>query len=241
MFVFFFILASVTLVSLISFVGVFFIFFKEETLNRILSFLVSFACGFLLGSAFLHLLPESVRNSGEEVFISTISAFLIFFLLEKVFRWRHCHLGHCSPHSFSYLNLLGDGLHNFLDGAIIAASFLTNISLGISTTLAVILHEIPQEIGDFSILLYGGIEKKRALFFNFVSAVTALFGALAFYFFAGQILGLIPFFLSFAAGGFIYIAATDIIPELHKKEDFKQSLIEFFLISFGISLMGIFR
>lgn len=235
------ILISVILVSLVSFVGVLFIALKEKTLNRLLNFLVSFACGALLGGAFLHLLPESVENLGEKSFTLVIVAFLAFFILEKVFRWRHCHLGHCPTHSFAYLNLLGDGLHNFVDGAVIAAAFLTDISLGISTTLAVILHEIPQEIGDFSILLYGGIEKKKALLFNFASAVTAVFGALATYFFAQQISNLIPFLLSFAAGGFIYIAATDIIPELHKKEDLKQSIFEFFLILLGIILMAFLK
>jgi len=236
-----YILLSVILVSLVSFMGVLFIALKEKTINRILNFLVSFACGALLGGAFLHLLPESAENLGEKSFVFVIVAFLAFFILEKIFRWRHCHLGHCSTHSFAYLNLLGDGLHNFVDGAVIAAAFLTNISLGISTTLAVILHEIPQEIGDFSILLYGGIERKRALLFNFASAVTAIFGALAVYFFAGKVSGLIPFLLPFAAGGFIYIAATDIIPELHKKEDLKQSILEFFLILLGIALMGVLK
>lgn len=232
-----YILNSVILVSLVSFAGVLFIALKEKTLNRLLNFLVSFACGALLGGAFLHLLPESVENLGEKSFTLVIVAFLSFFILEKVFRWRHCHLGHCPTHSFVYLNLLGDGLHNFVDGAVIAAAFLTDISLGISTTLAVILHEIPQEIGDFSILLYGGIEKKKALLFNFASALTAIFGALATYFFAQQVSGLIPFLIPFAAGGFIYIAATDIIPEFHKKEDLKQSTLEFFLILLGIILM----
>jgi len=236
-----YILTSVILVSLISFVGVLFIALREETLNKILNFLVSFACGALLGGAFLHLLPESVENLGEKSFIFVIVAFLVFFILEKIFRWRHCHLGQCSTHSFAYLNLLGDGLHNFVDGAVIAAAFLTNISLGITTTLAVIFHEIPQEIGDFSILLYGGIERKKALLFNFASAITAVLGALSVYFFGGKISGLIPFLLPFAAGGFIYIAATDIIPELHKKENLKQSILEFFLILLGISLMDFLR
>ena len=239
--IFTYILTSVILVSLVSFVGVLFIALKEKTLNKLLNFLVSFACGALLGGAFLHLLPESVENLGEKSFTLVIVAFLTFFILEKVFRWRHCHLGHCPTHSFAYLNLLGDGLHNFVDGAVIAAAFLTNISLGISTTLAVILHEIPQEIGDFSILLYGGIEKKKALLFNFASALTAVFGALATYFFAQQISGVIPLLLPFAAGGFIYIAATDIIPELHKKEDLKQSILEFFLILLGIALMAFLK
>ncbi|MGB9707014.1 MAG: ZIP family metal transporter [Microgenomates group bacterium] len=238
---FVYILISVFLVSLISFIGVLFVAFKEKSLNKILKFWVSFACGALLGGAFLHLLPESAEQLGEKSFVLVIIAFLVFFLLEKILHWRHCHLGICQAHSFVYLNLFGDGLHNFIDGAIIAAVFLTNPSLGIITTLAVVFHEIPQEIGDFSILLYGGLKKRKALLFNFASAITAVFGALAIYFFQQQISILVPFLLPFAAGGFIYIAATDIIPELHKKENVKESVIEFLLICLGIALMWVLK
>lgn len=236
--VFGYILISVIFVSLLSLVGVIFIGLQEKKLRRILNFLVSFAAGALLGGAFFHLLPEAIEEIGEKTFLFTAISFLLFFALEKFLHWRHCHLGHCNEHAFVYLNLLGDGLHNFLDGASIAAAFLTNVPLGLSTTLAVIFHEIPQEIGDFSILLYGGMKKKKALFFNFISALTAVLGALMVWFFAEKISLSLPYFLPFAAGGFLYIAGTDIIPELHKKENLKDSLWQFFLLCLGLLLMG---
>nr|MCK4930304.1 ZIP family metal transporter [Nanoarchaeota archaeon] len=163
------------------------------------------------------------------------------FVLEKFLFWRHCHKEHCEVHTFTYLNLIGDGLHNFIDGAIIAASFLVDFSLGISTTLAVIFHEIPQEIGDFCILIYGGWERKKALIFNFISALMAVIGALAVYFFSNQISDLIPILLSFAAGGFIYIAASDLIPELHKEPNLKKSLVSFSFFLLGIVFMFLLK
>ncbi|MGB9911332.1 MAG: ZIP family metal transporter [Microgenomates group bacterium] len=232
-----YIFASVILVSLISFLGIFFISLQEKFLNRLLVFLVSFACGALLGSAFFHLLPESIETIGEKTFLLTAISFLMFFILEKFLHWRHCHLGHCDEHAFVYLNLLGDSLHNFLDGAIIASAFLTNFSLGLSTTLAVIFHEIPQEIGDFSVLLYGGMKKKKALFFNFLSALTAVLGAVVVLFLAEKISSILFYFIPFAAGGFLYIAGTDLIPELHKKENLKDSISQFLLILTGLLLM----
>lgn len=236
-----YILISVILVSLISFVGLFFISLQEKLLNRILIWLVSFACGALLGSAFFHLLPEAVESIGEKTFLLTAISFLIFFVLEKFFYWRHCHLGHCDEHTFVYLNLLGDGVHNFLDGAIIAGAFLTNFSLGLSTTLAVIFHEIPQEIGDFSILIYGGMKKKKALVFNFLSALMAVLGALIVLFLAEKILSFLSWLLPLAAGGFLYIAGTDLIPELHKKENLKESIFQFILIFAGLLFMWLLK
>ena len=235
------ILISVIFVSLLSFVGVFFLALKKEILNKFLSIFVSFACGSLLGGAFFHLLPESVEQLGENAFVWTMLSFLLFFVLEKFLFWRHCHKEHCEVHTFTYLNLIGDGLHNFIDGAIIAASFLVDFSLGISTTLAVIFHEIPQEIGDFCILIYGGWERKKALMFNFISALMSVVGALAVYFFSNQISGLIPILLSFAAGGFIYIASVDLIPELHKTQESSKSIIQFFSLVGGIVLMWLFK
>ena len=150
---FFYILISVILVSLLSFIGVFFLALKREFLNRFLGVFVSFACGALLGGAFFHLLPESVEQLGESSFVWIVISFLFFFILEKFLHWRHCHKDHCDVHAFTYLNLIGDGIHNLIDGAIIAAAFLTDFSIGVSATLAIIFHEIPQEIGDFFILI----------------------------------------------------------------------------------------
>ncbi|MDH5459819.1 MAG: ZIP family metal transporter, partial [Candidatus Bathyarchaeota archaeon] len=153
-------LASVTIVSLISFVGIIFIGLKEKFLRRILTVLVSFASGTLLGGAFLHLLPEAETKVGAEItFYYVIIGIVSFFAMEKFLYWRHCHEEECPVHMFVYLNLIGDGVHNFIDGMIIAATFMLSFDLGVTTTLAVIFHEIPQEIGDFGVLIYGGLSK----------------------------------------------------------------------------------
>lgn len=237
------IILGVIFVSLISFVGVFFLAIKEKTLNNLLEIFIAFACGSLLGDALFHLLPESFKNLGEGASFWIAFSFLFFFALEKFFYWRHCHEGHCEVHPFTYLNLIGDALHNFIDGAIIAASFLANFSLGLGTILAVIFHEIPQEIGDFSILLYGGMKKKKALFLNFLTALTAILGAVAVYLFSDKITGLTEILLPFAAGNFLYLAGTDIIPELHEKGKHspKNSVYQFFALLSGLLLMWLLK
>lgn len=236
------ILLSVVIVSLIAFIGILFIGLKEKLFNRITVLLVGFASGTLLGGAFLHLLPEALSSGGDatSTFLYVISGILVFFILEKFFYWRHCHEKNCPTHAFVYLNLFGDGIHNFIDGMVIAATFMTSIELGLVTTLAVVFHEIPQEIGDFGILVYGGLERRRAMLYNFISAITAVLGALTTYFLAYlQSLGVI--LVPFAAGGFIYIAATDLIPELHKKAQTGESLIQLTLILLGIGLMAFLK
>lgn len=234
------ILASVTTVSLISFIGIVFVGLKETFLRRVLMALVGFASGSLIGSAFIHLLPESLENTGQAVFYYVVVGIVFFFIMEKFLYWRHCHQGTCPVHIFAYLNLIGDGVHNFIDGMIIAASFILSYSLGFTTTLAVILHEIPQEIGDFGILIYGGFGKGKALAYNFVSAVAAIAGALITYHLA-YIQGIEQLLVPFAAGGFIYIAATDLMPELHKKYGLKESLIQLAAILTGIGLMSVLK
>ena len=231
------ILASVTAVSLIAFIGILFIGLKEAFLKRILMALVGFASGSLIGGAFIHLLPESLEKTGQALFYYVIVGIVFFFIMEKFLYWRHCHEGKCPIHIFAYLNLIGDGIHNFIDGMIIAASFIISYDLGTATTLAVIFHEIPQEIGDFGVLIYGGIGKRKALAYNFVSALTAIVGALITYHLA-YIQGIEQFLVPFAAGGFIYIAATDLMPELHKKYGAKESLIQLAAILTGIGLMS---
>lgn len=229
------ILISVIIVSLIAFVGIFFFFLKEKFLNKILILLIALASGALLGGAFLHLIPESMDLGIEKVSLFVIIGILVFFILEKFLYWRHCHKPKCSIHTFSYTILMGDALHNFTDGLIIAAAYFINLSLGITTTIAIILHEIPQEIGDFGVLVYGGFTKRKALFYNFLSALTAILGAITGYFLANSIN--ITYFLPFAAGGFIYIAATDLIPELHKKIKISESILQFIFIIIGLGLM----
>lgn len=231
------ILASVTIVSLISFIGILFVGMSESSMRRLTIALLGFATGALLGGALLHMLPEAVEESGPSAFHYTALGILSFFLMEKFLYWRHCHDGVCPIHSFVYLNLIGDGLHNMVDGMIIAASFLYSNELGVAATLAVILHEIPQELGDFGVLIYGGLSRARALLLNFASAITAVLGSIIAYYAAFYIQGAIFKLIPFAAGGFLYIASTDLMPELHKRTSPRDSFTQLFMIIAGISVM----
>lgn len=231
---------SVLLVSLLSLISIFFLSFKKEFLHKLMAFLISFAAGALLGDAFLHLLPEAVEEAGFTLSLSLtlLAGIIIFFILEKFIHWRHCHIPASKehPHPFAWMNLLGDALHNFMDGLIIAGSYLTSIPLGVSTTLAVVLHEIPQEMGDFSVLLKGGFTKSKALLYNFLTALSALLGALL-VFIVGNVPSLVDAIVPFTAGGFIYIATADLIPELHKETLPTKSLVQLFGFVVGIVIM----
>lgn len=233
------ILASVTVVSLISFVGVIFIGLKESLLRRIVMALVGFASGTLLGGAFFDLLPEAVNmiNPPITIFYFVTLGIIVFFCIEKFLYWRHCHEEECQVHTFAYISLVGDGVHNFIDGMIIAATFVLGFELGFITTLAVISHEIPQEIGDFGVLIYSGLGKRKALTYNFISALTAILGAIVTYYVV-YLRSNYALLVPFAAGGFIYIAATDLMPELHKKSHAGESIIQLFSILFGLGLMA---
>ena len=234
---------SVLGVSLIAFAGLFTFSVKIERLKKILLFLISFAAGSLLGDAFLHLLPEAVGLPGTALKVSSwiLVGLVLFFVLEKILKWRHCHEPTCEdhPHPVGMMNLIGDGVHNFIDGAIIATSFLVSPALGLATTLAVIIHEIPQEMGDFGILIHAGYSRKQALFYNFLSALTAVAGAALTLTFGANISSLTSYLIPLTIGGFIYIATADLIPELHKEVRLRYSIFQ--LISFlgGIGLMGL--
>lgn len=212
-------------VSLISLIGIFSLLLKEKWLNKILVLLIGFSAGALIGAAFLHLLPEALEESGgnSSIFIHVIVGFVVFFILERYFYWRHCHDGVCEIHAFTYLSLIGDGIHNFIDGLVMGASFLVNINFGLITTFAIIFHEIPQEFGDFGILVYGGFSKFKALYYNFIIALTCVLGTIVGYFISAKVKEFSPILLPFTAGGFIYIAACDLIPQLHKQPDLKKS------------------
>jgi zinc and cadmium transporter len=231
------IIASSFLISLIALVGVVSLAVKDEVLDRILLCLVGFAAGALIGGAFLHLLPETVEKSTSmNVFLALSFGFFLFFLLEKLL-WRHCHKAKCEVHPFAYINLIGDGAHNFIDGLVIAASFVSNIQLGIVTSLAVAFHEIPQEIGDFGVLVYGGVQKSRALILNFFAALTVIMGGVVGYSLSSYIGEYMILILPFTAGGFIYIAASDLVPELHKEVNPRKSLASFAVFLLGFTLM----
>ncbi|MBN1386124.1 ZIP family metal transporter [Candidatus Woesearchaeota archaeon] len=232
-------ISSVIIVSLLSLVGILFLFFKKKTLQHLLLFLVSLAAGSLFGGVFLHLLPEVVEEAGFSitVSISVLGGILLFFMIEKFIHWRHCHVPTSKehPHHLAPMNLIGDGIHNFVDGLIIAVSYLVSVPVGIATTIAVILHEVPQEIGDFGVLLYSGMSKKKALIYNFLSALTAVVGAIV-----GLIMGnedLAIIILPFAAGGFLYIAGSDLIPELHKECGIKDAMLHMGALILGAVLM----
>lgn len=237
------ILISTAIVSLISLIGIFTLSIKEKLLREILFGLIGFSAGALIGGAFLHLLPEALdKIDSIHVFSYLICGIVLLFLLERYLYWRHCHEdGTCDIHPVTYLNLIGDGFHNFIDGMVIAVSFITSFKLGIVTTLAVIFHEIPQELGDFGVLVYGGFSKQKALFYNFITALTAILGAIVAYFISDIVHGFTNFILPLTAGGFIYIAASDLIPEIHKERDLKRSTLAFIAFLLGIGFMALAR
>lgn len=234
-------ISSVLIVSLLSLIGVFSISVSRERLNKILIYFVSFAAGTLLGDAFIHLIPESYENveKAEAIPIYILSGILVFFILEKFIHWRHCHEVACDdhPHPYSYNILFGDTLHNFIDGIIIAGSYLVSIPVGIATTLAVIFHEIPQEIGDFGSLVHAGFTRVKALLFNFLTAVSAFFGAIIVLVIGFDSELIARILIPFTAGGFIYIAASDLIPELHKDTKPARSFWQLVMFVLGIALM----
>lgn len=239
---FIWIMSATFFVSLISLVGVLTLGLKSKMFDDMLVMFVAFAAGGLIGGAFLHLLPEAVEKcSCELVFLYALIGFSVFFLMERYLYWRHCHHGVCDIHAFTYLNLVGDGLHNFVDGLIIAASFMVSLKLGIVTTLAVIMHEVPQEIGDFGILVYGGFSKSKALLYNFLSALMAMIGALIGYALSGVTENISIFLVPFTAGGFIYVGASDLLPELHKQKDIKRANIAFVTFIMGLVFMALVK
>jgi len=232
------ILIACFLISISVWLAVLFLFFKKETLSKITMFLVSLSAGALIGSAFLHLLPEaSEEMEAEKLFFIVLLAFVIFFLIEKLFHWNHCHKENCEIHTFGYMNLVGDSLHNFIDGLVIASVFLVDFKLGVVTTLAIALHEIPQEIGDFGVLIHAGFNKVKALVLNYIIATTIILGGVVGYFASFYIKDLIPYLLPIAAGGFIYIASSDLMPEIRKETNLKKSIISFGIFLSGIVLM----
>lgn len=234
---------SVLLVSFISLIGVVTLSIGSKRLMRILFLLVGFSAGALLGDAFFHLLPEIVAEAGT--FSVAISFWLLggisfSFLVEKIIHWHHCHYGVNEErhiHPFAIMNLLGDMIHNLIDGVIIAGAYLVSIPAGIATTIAVIFHEIPQEISDFGVLLQGGFTKKKALLFNFLSALTAILGMIVAFLLSSYVEHVESYLIPFSAGAFIYIAAADLIPELHKHPGAKKTFGQLVVFLCGIGMM----
>jgi len=243
------IIIATVVVSLFSLVGIYALSLKEKTLHSILLVLVAFSAGSILGAAYFDLLPEAIAFfEGESVvFIYITIGFILFFFLERFIYWYHGH-GHeadisgkiadrAATKGFAYLNLIGDGIHNFVDGAVIAASFLIGFSVGLATTVAVIFHELPQEMGDYGILVYGGFKRREALLLNFVVALTVILGGIFAVFFIETVETLSGLLIALSAGGFIYLAASELIPELHKEKSFKKSVVQFVIFILGIVLI----
>jgi len=243
-------LITILLISLISFIGVITLVFKRKLLEKLVMVLVSFAAGALLGGAFLHLLPEAAEAGGP-IFLMVLLGIILFFIIEIYLYWYHCHAGHIHKHKhrnhkciikpMGYLNIIGDGVHNFIDGMIIATAFIVNIELGIITAIAVIFHEIPQELGDFGVLIHSGFSRTKALLFNFLSALTAVLGVIITYAFASSIQGLTVYLIPFAAGGFIYIAMTDLMAELKEEGNLKKTTLQLFIFLLGIAVMWLIK
>ena len=232
---------SVIIVSFVSLVGVFSLSLKEEILKKYISLFISLAVGALLGDAFIHLIPEAFENSSSPSIISLLIIFgiLIFFTIEKFLHWHH----HGEEEDIFHIHPVGkliiftDGFHNLIDGIIIGVSFLVSISIGIATTLAVVLHEIPQEIGDFAVLINSGYEKKKALWLNFLSALMAILGLIVAFIFGSIATTFTTWVLPIAAGGFIYIAVADLIPELQKTKGLRYSILQILAAIIGIMAM----
>lgn len=226
-----------------------FLLLPEKWRTRLLPHFVSFAIGALLAAAFLALLPHSMNDADtdfHQIGLTVLLGILSFFVLEKMVLWRHCHSNHCEAHlpadahkkgsdqSVVTLILVGDGLHNFVDGILIAAAFLTDIHLGVVTSIAVATHEIPQEVGDFAILIHSGMGRLKAFVLNIVSSFTTLIGALLAYIGLTGVETLIPYILAIAASSFIYIAMADLLPGLHKKTQLSATVKQLLLIVMGI-------
>lgn len=233
---------SVGVVSLVSLVGIFTLYLGQNILQKIIIFLVAFAVGAILGDAFLHIIPESFEGNTQGHFLGllVLSGVVLFFMLEKILRWRHCHHlpDDCEhAHPVAVMNLIGDGVHNFLDGALIAGSYLVSFQVGLATTLAVLFHEIPQEIGDYATLVHAGYSRTKALASNFAIACTSFLGAILVLWLNPDLATLEMYLLPITAGGFIYIGASDLIPMLHKKNATLETLGQFVFITLGIAIM----
>ncbi|MGQ0834051.1 MAG: ZIP family metal transporter [Gammaproteobacteria bacterium] len=223
---------------------------SERVRARILPHLVSFATGALLGAALLALLPHAIEEAGpgraHEIGIALASGIGLFFVLEKFVLWRHCHAEqwegdhvHARAHASGVLVLVGDAFHNVLDGVLIAAAFLTDIKLGIVTAIAAMAHEIPQEVGDFAVLLHAGMSRARALVLNLATSLTSVVGAVLAYFALQPVLEYLPYALAVAAACFLYVAVADLIPGLHRRVDLRGSTVQFVLIGIGIAVIAV--
>lgn len=243
-------LSAVGIVSLVSFAGVFALALREALLRRVVFIFVGLATGALFGDALIHLIPEALGGGlgGVATGVTLMSGILLFFALEKFLFWHHCHGEHeesldtltahdHAPKHLGPLILTADFVHNMVDGVVIGASFLVSTEVGIATTIAVVLHEVPQEIGDFGLLIHAGWSRGKALLWNFFSALSAFLGVAIVLALGRGIELLVPFASAFTAGAFLYIAGADLVPELHKTEGFGRTVVQILAVVFGFGLM----
>jgi zinc and cadmium transporter len=222
--------------GLIGLAGIFSFIISRKSLSKITIFLVSFSIGALLGGALFHFLPESIQELPKLVVLLLLFlGILLFLLVEKVLHWHHCHDKECH-HTYTYLILYGDAIHNFIDGLIIASSFLVSVKFGIITGILIMLHELPQEIGNFGVLIHGGFTRRKALLYNFLAQLTAMLGGVLGYFFLSA-KEYSAYLLPVAAGGFLYIALGDLIPEVFKEKNKIKMIINLMAIVLGLLVL----
>ena len=231
------ILGATLVNGLVALVGAFTLLISKKTLKNLIFGLVAFSSGALISGAFFHMIAESLENFKPDfLFGLVIAGFSFFYLMERILKWHHCHEGKCDVHTFTYIILFGDEIDNFMNVMMVAATFLVIVPFGMLTTVMIIIHELPQELGDFGVLVYGGLKEKKALLWNLVSQLTCVLGAL-FVYFLPAVSQFKMHLLPLAAGGFIYIAASDLIPELHKEADTKKSILSFSLFLVGVAFL----
>jgi len=239
----FWILGASMAQSVIALTGQIFVFLFKKNITKYINYFVSFSVGALLGVVFFDILPEALEEASPNfVFTYVLIGFLAFFALTRILSWSHCHTADCNIHESreGMKVLLGDAIHNFIDGIIIALAFLADFNLGLITTLAVLVHETPMEISDFFILIHAGYSVKKALFYNVLISFTTIAGSLIAYFAANKVNGLVIPALGIVAGNFLYIATSDLIPELQDGEDSRRkisSIIQMSLIIFGVLIV----
>lgn len=232
-------LAATVAISLLAWIGVLALYLRDDLLDRLVLGLVALAAGALIGGAFFHLLPEAIAEVGLDampsVFLVVVAGFSAFYVLEALLGWHHHHAGH-EHEPVTTLVLVSDALHNFVDGVLLAGAFAAAVPLGLTTAGVVALHEIPQELGDFGVLVYGGYDRRRALVLNYLAQTSVVAGGVVGVFFAGAFAGVVAYLLAFAAGHFVYVASSDLVPEL-RDDDVGRSLGHFGVFLVGVGLM----
>jgi zinc and cadmium transporter len=236
-------LASVLSVSVLSFLGIFLFLLDKKFIQKILLYVVSFSTGALLGDVFFHMLPDMAEKPEffSQAMQIILTGILFSFAMEKFIHWRHCHVlpeeDHDHHHALGYMSLAGESMHNFVDGIVIAVSFLVSMQVGISTTIAIALHEIPHEIGNVAVLLHSGFTMKKAFFYNLLSAATGIVGAALVLTVSSAFSSLEMYLLPFAAGNLFYIAGSDLIPELHKQTRLSEGIIQLITMVCGMAFL----